>query len=137
MIYKIVTGTAMIVTGMFSELMALLFAVTYSGASSRIIAGGIFFIAGIPLTIFGFIIFKSGMLQRPVIVQKELLKLAAENKGELTEELISGSTGLDSIVLYELNDMIKKRIARKEEKNGRTYYIFPKFQPEYVIIKCP
>lgn len=137
MIYKIVTGSAMIVTGLFSELMGLLFAITYSGATSRIIAAGIFFAAGIPLLVFGFIIFKSGLVQRPVLVKKELLKLAAENKGELTKELITAATGWDNIVLFEINDMIKKRVIKMEEREGQTYYIFPKFQPEYVINKCP
>ena len=113
MIYKIVTGTAMIVIGLLSELMGLLFAVTYSGATSRMIAAGVFFAAGIPLLVFGFLIFKSGMLQRPAIVKKELLKTAMDNKGELTREIISASTGWDNIVLYELNEMIKKRIVKK------------------------
>jgi hypothetical protein len=137
MIYKIVTGTSMIITGLFSELMGLLFAITYSGAASRIIAAGIFFAAGIPLLVFGFIIFKSGMIQRPEIIQKKLLKTAQENKGKLTEEIISAATGWNSIVSYELNEMIKKRIVKKSEKDGQTYYIFPKFQPKYVMNKCP
>ena len=77
------------------------------------------------------------MMQRPALIQKELLKTAAENKGELTEEIISRTTGLDNIVLYELNDMIKKRTIKKEERDGQTYFIFPKFQPKYAINKCP
>lgn len=137
MIYKIVTGSAMIVTGLFSELMGLLFAITYSGAASRMIAAGIFFTAGLPLLVFGFIIFKSGLVQRPAVVKTELLKLAAENKGELTRELISAAAGWDNIVLFELNDMIKRREIKKEEREGRVYYLFPKYQPKYAVEKCP
>jgi hypothetical protein len=137
MIYKIVTGTAMIVIGLFSELMGLLFAITYSGLTSRVIASGIFFSAGLPLLVFGFIIFKAGMVQRPTLVKKELLKTAAQNNGELTREIITGTSGWDNVVIYEINEMIKNKTIKEEERNGEIFYLFPKFQPKYIMNKCP
>jgi len=137
MAFKIITGSALIITGLVSELMGLFFIIASSGMSSRLIAAGIFFAAGLPLLIFGFQMFRGGMLLRPELVKNAILKAAAEHAGEITREIITGVAGWDDIVVFEINDMIKKRIAKTEERDGRTFYIFPEFQIKYVINKCP
>jgi hypothetical protein len=137
MAFKIITGSALIITGLVSELMGLFFIIASSGMTSRIAAAGIFFTAGLPLLIFGFRMFRGGMVLRPELVRNAILKTAAAHNGEITKEIITGAAGWDDIVVFEINDFIKKRIAKTEEKDGRTIYIFPEFQIKYVINKCP
>ncbi|HNX23299.1 MAG TPA: zinc ribbon domain-containing protein [Spirochaetota bacterium] len=137
MAFKIITGSAMIITGLVSELMGLLFIIASSGMSSRLVAAGIFFTSGLPLLIFGFKMFRGGMVLRPELVRKGILKAAAAHNGEISKEAVTEAAGWDDIVIYEINDMIKKRIAKAEERDGRTFYIFPEYQIKYVINKCP
>ena len=137
MAFKIITGSALIITGLVSELMGLFFIIASSGMASRLAAAGIFFTAGLPLLIFGFRMFRGGMLLKPELVRNAILKTAASHNGEITKEIITAATGWDDIVAYEINDMIKKRIAKTEERDGRPFYIFPEFQIKYVINKCP
>lgn len=137
MAFKIITGSAFIITGLVSELMGLLFVIAAAGMTSRLIAAGIFFFSGLPLLIYGFKLFRLGMLLRPELIREALLKTAAMHHGELTKETITGAAGWNDIVIYELNDMIKNRIAKIEEKDGVSLYIFPEFQFKYVQNKCP
>ena len=137
MAFKIITGSAMIITGLVSELMGLLFIIASAGMNSRIVAAGIFFASGLPLLIFGFKMFRSGMVLRPELIRNAILKAAADHNGEISKDVITGVTGWNDIVLYEINDLIKKRIAKTEERDGKPLYIFPEFQIKYVINKCP
>ena len=137
MAFKVIIGASLIIIGLVSELMGLLFIVVITGMSSRLIAAGIFFTAGLPLLIVGFNMLRSGMLLRPELIRKEILTTASKNNGELTKEIITGVTGWDDIVAYEINDMIKKRIAKTEERGDCIFYIFPEFQAKVVINKCP
>ncbi|PKL17534.1 MAG: hypothetical protein CVV49_10795 [Spirochaetae bacterium HGW-Spirochaetae-5] len=137
MAFKIITGSAMIITGLVSELMGLLFVIAASGMTSRLIAAGIFFVSGLPLLISGFKVFRSGMVLRPELIREAILKAAAKHHGEITKDIIKGETGWNDIVIYEINDMIKKRIAKTDQRDGETFYIFPEFQFKYVQNKCP
>jgi len=137
MAFKIITGSAMIITGMVSELMGLLFVIASSGMNSRLIAAGIFFCSGLPLLIFGFKMFRSGMILRPELIREAILKSAALHHGEITKDIITGEAGWNDIVIYEIDDMIKKRITKIDERDGQTLYIFPEFQIKYIQNKCP
>jgi len=137
MAFKIIIGSTVIITGLISELMGLLFIIVSSGMTSRMIAAGIFIFVGLLLLIIGFKMFRSGMLLRPEIIRKGILKAAKDNNGEVSREAITGETGWNDIVVYELNDLIKKRIAKKEEHQGKQYYILPEFELKYIMNKCP
>jgi len=137
MAFKIITGSAMIITGLVSELMGLIFVIAAAGMTSRITAAGIFFCSGLPLLIIGFKMFRSGMVLRPELIREAILKAAATHHGEITKDIITGETGWNDIVIYEINNMIKKRTAKIEERDGQTLYIFPEFQIKYIQNKCP
>jgi len=137
MAFKIITGSAMIITGLVSELMGLLFVILSSSSNSRLIAAGIFFTAGLPLLIFGFRMFRGGMVLKPELIKAAILKAAKSHNGKISKEEITAATGWDETVAYEIADMIKKRIAKVEETGGKNFYIFPEYQIKYKINKCP
>lgn len=137
MAFKIIIGSSLIVIGLLSELMGLLFVIVSSGMSSRLIASAIFFAAGLPLLIFGFKFFRDGMVLRPQLIRAGILKAAAANNGEITREILTGITGWNQIVAYEIGDMVKKRIAKTEERGGKIFYLFPEYQIKQIQKKCP
>ncbi len=137
MAFKIIIGSSLIIIGLLSELMGLLFIIVSSGLPSRLIAAAIFFTSGLPILIIGFKFFKDGMVLRPEIIKSGILKTAASHNGELTKEILTERTGWNNLVTYEIGDMIKRRIVKIEERNGKTFYIFPEYQTKYIQNKCP
>ncbi|MCL1865006.1 MAG: hypothetical protein FWF73_04265 [Spirochaetes bacterium] len=128
MAYKIITGSAMIITGLLSELMGLFIITMPSKSNTQIVVAAIFFIIGLILIVSGFGKFRSGMLLKPDLVKNGILRAAQKNNGEITKEKIIEEIGWSKMVEYEINEMIKKREIKTDERDGIIYYIFPEFQ---------
>ena len=129
MTVDIIIGSAMIMTGLISELMGLFFYMMNSSSSAPIIAAVIFFITGLILIVKGFGRFRSGMLLKPELIKSAILKTAKKNNGEITKEKIIEEIGWSKIIESEINEMIKEKNIIIDERDGIVYYIFPEFKP--------
>jgi putative Mn2+ efflux pump MntP len=129
MAIKIIIGSAMIITGLLSELMGLFFYTMQSKTNTQIIVAAIFFIMGLILIVSGFGKFRSGMLLKPDLIKNGILKAAKKNNGEITKEKIIEETGWSKIIEFEINNMIERKDIKIDERDGIIYYIFPEFQP--------
>jgi len=128
MTVDIIIGSAMIMTGLISELMGLFFYMMNSSSSAPIIAAVIFFITGLILIVKGFGRFRSGMLLKPELIKSAILKTAKKNNGEITKEKIIEEIGWSKIIESEINEMIKEKNIIIDERDGIVYYIFPEFR---------
>jgi len=129
MTVDIIIGSAMIMTGLISELMGLFFYMMNSSSSAPIIAAVIFFITGLILIVKGFGRFRSGMLLKPELIKSAILKTAKKNNGEITKEKIIEEIGWSKIIESEINEMIKEKNIIIDERDGIVYYIFHEFKP--------
>ena len=125
----IIIGSAMIVTGLISELMGLFFYMMHSRSSAIIIAAVVFFITGLILIVKGFGRLRSGILLKPDLIKSGILKTAQKNNGEITKEKIIEEIGWSKIIESEINEMIKEKNIIIDERDGIVYYIFPEFKP--------
>ena len=125
MAIKIITGSAMIITGLLSELMGLFFYTMQSKTNTQIIVAAIFFIMGLILIVSGFGKFRSGMLLKPDLIKNGILRTAKKNNGEITKEKIIEEIGWSKMIEYEINNMIEKKDIIINERDGIIYYIFP------------
>jgi hypothetical protein len=128
MAYKIITGSAMIITGILSELMVLFIIIMRSKSNTQIVISAIFFIIGLILIVSGFGMFRSGMLLKSDLIINGILRTAQKNNGEITKEKIVAEIGWSKMIEFKIDEMIKKREISIEERDGITYYIFPEFQ---------
>ena len=128
MAYKIITGSAMIITGILSELMVLFIIIMRSKSNTQIVISAIFFIIGLILIVSGFGMFRSGMLLKSDLIINGILRTAQKNSGEITKEKIVAEVGWSKMIELKIDEMIKKREISIEERDGITYYIFPEFQ---------
>ena len=128
MAYKIITGSAMIITGILSELMVLFIIIMRSKSNTQIVISAIFFIIGLILIVSEFGMFRSGMLLKSDLIINGILRTAQKNSGEITKEKIVAEVGWSKMIELKIDEMIKKREISIEERDGITYYIFPEFQ---------
>ena len=129
MALKIIIGSAMIITGLLSELMGLFFYTMPNKSNAQVIVAAIFFILGLILIVSGFGKFRSGMLLKPDLIRNGILRTAKKNNGEITKEKIVGEIGWSKMIENEINKMINRREIMIDERKDAIYYIFPEFQP--------
>ena len=128
MALKIITGSAMIITGLLSELMGLFFYTMRHSTNTKTIVAIIFFITGLILIVSGFGKFRAGMLLKPGIIRNGILRTAQNNNGEITKEKIVEEIGWSKLIENEINAMITKREINIDKRDDAVYYIFPEFQ---------
>jgi len=137
MAFKIISGSAILFAGIASVFLGILFIIAGSGMNSRLAASVIFFLVSAPLFIYGLRNIRSAMMLNPGQIKKKILAAAAGNNGEISEETINAVTGWNDTVLTVITILINNRTAESEERNGKTFYIFPEYQFRYVQNKCP
>ena len=128
MAIKIIIGSAMIITGVLAELMGLFFYIMQSKSTAQIIIAAIFFIMGLIFIVSGFGRFRSGMLLKPVLIKEGIIRAAKKNNGEITKEKIVEEIGWSKMIESEINNMIKVKNIKIDERDGIVYYIFTEFR---------
>jgi hypothetical protein len=129
MAVKIITGSAMIITGLLSELMGLFFYTMQSKSNTQIVVAVVFFILGLILIVSGYGKFRSGMLLKPELIKTGILRAAQNNNWVITKEKIIEEIGWSKLIESEINNMIQRKYIKTEEREGIVYYIFPEFKP--------
>ena len=127
MALKIITGSAMIITGLLSELMGLFFYSMRNRTNAQIIVAVIFLIIGLVLIVSGYGKFRAGMVLKPDLIRNGILRTAQKNKGVITKEKIVEEIGWSELIESEINSMIKRNEIKIDERDDAVYYIFPEF----------
>ena len=128
MVLKIITGSAMIITGLLSELMGLFFYTMLHRSNASVIVAAVFCIIGLILIVNGFSKFRAGMLLKPDLIRNGILRTAKKNNGEITKEKIVEEIGWSKMIEQEINKMVDKKEIKIDERDDAVYYIFPEFQ---------
>jgi hypothetical protein len=128
MALKIITGSAMIITGLLSELMGLFFYSMRNRTNAQIIVAIIFLIIGLVLIVSGYGKFRAGMVLKPDLIRNGILRTAQKNKGVITKEKIVEEIGWSELIESEINSMIKRNEIKIDEQDDAVYYIFQEFQ---------
>ena len=130
MTLKIITGSAMIITGLLSELMGLFFYAMNNRTNTHIVVAVIFLIIGLIFIVSGYGKFRAGMVLKPDLIRNGILRTAQKNRGVVTKEKIVEEIGWSKLIENEINLMIKRNDIKIDERDDAVYYIFQEFQPE-------
>jgi hypothetical protein len=137
MIIKTIIGAFFSIAGILSSFLGVMFLIASGEKSSRLTSGIILVACGVPVLIAGARLFVKGIGMGPAAVRKRLIRLAKMNHGELTEDAIEAEFGGSDTARFQLGDLLKSGIASESGGGGRRVYIFPEFQLELIMKKCP
>jgi len=135
MILRITAGALLILAGVGSFFLGLLFLIAAAGDSGRYISGAILAVAGIVSLTSGIRLFRRGFDISPQMVTRRILQLAKVNNGECAEEVFLEKIG--PLAADSLKLLVSRGTAREVSTGGRKIYIFPDFQMERAVQKCP
>ena len=135
MIVRIISGAFLILLGAGSFFLGLMFLIAAAGDSGRYISGAILSIAGIVSCTSGIRLFRRGLDNSPRMITRQILKLAKVNNGECAEEVFLEKFGPPAAESLKL--LVSRGTARETTSGSRKVYIFPDFQMELAMQKCP
>ncbi len=127
MIPRVIVGIAIILGGLYLMFLGVIFIFTSGEEGGRFDRGVTLILAGLTAGGVGIFLFREGIPASHEKIKRKILKLAAQKQGEVPEEVIKGEVGNNETVDSQLMSMINSGIARKTEKEGRTFYIFSEF----------
>jgi rRNA maturation protein Nop10 len=134
---KIIIGALLSVFGFLISTLGILFLISSTEKSSRLISGSVIFVIGLAFVIPGIIFFRKGIKSTPASVRKKILKIAAIYNGKFSKDLLIGNIDADSILQNQINIFIKSGLINEIIENGKIYYTYPDFQLKLVMKKCP
>lgn len=135
MILRITSGALLILLGGGSFFLGLMFLIAAADDSGRYIPGAILSISGIVSCAAGIRLFRKGLDDSPQAVTRKILQLAKVNNGECAEEVFLEKIGPRASEGLKL--LVSRGSAREVASGGRKVYIFPDFQMELAMQKCP
>ncbi len=137
MILRIIGGAVLFILGLALLLLGIMFIIASDNEKRRVITGIILSPFGLLLLVFGIRFFREGLSLSPQRIREKILKLAAQNHGELPENVIMGEIGKSDILDFQLISMINSGIAKKTFRDGQTFFLFSQFNMKLIVKQCP
>ena len=127
----------LVVFGVLLILLGLLFIMGSAGRAYRFVIAAVSLTLGAVMAGLGIRFFKQADLVLPEQLRAEIMQLARERNGEVSEADIRAQLGrrfphADKV----LADMRLENLCQLQKRAGEIYYVFPDIQPRLTIRRC-
>jgi len=134
---KRVGGILLVIVGGALFLLGLLFVVGAGGKEVRYLIGGVGLAAGAAGLGLGIRMFKSAEAWSPDQILAEILDLARQRNGEISEAEVYARLGRRAERAPPvLGKLVNARLCQRNAKDGSTWYVFKDLQPRLFVKRC-
>jgi hypothetical protein len=123
--------------GIVLILLGLLFLAGAGGEARRVVIGLVGVGCGAALVGFGIRAYKLAEAYSPEQIRAEILELARQRSGEISNEDIAAVLGRrETAAEPVLNTMLTQGVCRRRVAEGSVFYLFPELQPRLMVVRC-
>jgi hypothetical protein len=127
----------LVILGIASILFGLLFVLGAAGRTHRYVVAAVALALGGVFTGLGIRFFKQADRASPEQIRAEILALAREQNGEISEAEIQAVLGRRfSGAADVLSEMRAANLCQIQKRKTEIYYVFPEMQPRLTIRRC-
>lgn len=133
---RLLAGAFLILIGLVSFYLGILFFIAGMGELTRYATGGFLTGAGITCVIAGVKALFAGARGLPRAVKKDMLNRAHALRGLCEEKDLTGHSANPAIARAQIESFLSEGFAKKIRAGDRTLLIFPEFYPGYAQKIC-